>query len=222
MIKDLPVLDKPREKAINYGLSNLSDAELIAILLRTGTKNSSALDIAYKIINEYKTINNLSELSIERLSNIKGVGSTKAITLLSALELGKRLLKAENNHFKAINSKIIYENTKFYFFKQKQELLYILFLNKSRNVIRIKRIYKGTNDLINIAPNEIFKEAYLHSSSNIIIIHNHPSGNLYPSKNDIDSTSKLMEAGKILNVNILDHLIITDKGYYSFYDNGDI
>ncbi len=223
MIRDMPKLDKPREKAQTYGVKYLTDAELIAILLRTGTRNLSSLDIARKIINEYGNLNNIDNSSPKKLSSIKGVGSTKAITILSALELGKRFLKAKDDTtFKANNSKSIYENMKYHFYKQKQEQFFVLFLNKNKKVLNIKRIYKGTNSLINIAPNEIFKEAYLSSSSNIVLVHNHPSGSTLPSKNDLIATERLIKAGKILGINVIDHLIITDDGYYSFYDNKDI
>ena len=222
MIKDLPTLDKPREKAIMLGVNNLTDAELVAILLRTGTKNISVLDIAHKIVNSIENISNDKSLTIESLSKTKGVGKAKAITLLSAIELGKRSLKNNNIHFKAINSKVVYDNLKYYIYKEKQELLFILFLDKNKNVIKIKKLYQGTNDLINIKPNDIFKEALIHSCSYIILAHNHPSGSSFPSESDIKATKKILESGKLLNINLIDHIILTDNDYYSFYENGDL
>ena len=221
MIKDLPTLDKPREKAIYYGVENLSDAELLAILIRTGTKSKSALEIAQQIIKEQGYFNT-SVITLELLSKIKGLGQTKAITILSAIELGRRSLKTSLSNLKILNSKDIFVTFKYYFINQKQELLIAVFLDANRRLIAYKKIYIGTNNHLNLSHHEIFKEALLHASTNVILLHNHPNGSVYPSKEDIKTTKKLKELGKILDINIIDHIIMTDDNYYSFLDNGDI
>ncbi len=222
MIKDMPVLDKPREKAIINGVQSLTDAELLAILIRTGTKNKSSLDLAHQIINLIGNIKDTSLLTLERLSHIKGLGKTKAITILSALEFGKRSLKQDELNIKILKSVDIYNYFKYHFFKEKQELLIVAFLGLNKQLISFKKLYQGTINYLAINTNDLLKEAILHSSKNIILIHNHPSGSIYPSKEDLDTTKNLIAAGKIFNIKVIDHLIITDNNYYSFRDNGDI
>ena len=221
MIKDLPYLDKPREKALAFGINNLSDAELIAILLRTGAKDISALQVAQNIIKEIGEIANINMVTVERLSQIKGVGKAKALTILSAIEIGKRTLKV-NNNIKINNSKDIYNYVKYYFFKKSQELFMLLFLDNNKSIITTKIIYKGNTNRLSITAREVFKEAVLHASNIIVLVHNHPGGSIYPSKNDISTTRNLIVAGKVLQIQILDHLIVTDNNYYSFFDNGDL
>ena len=221
MITDLPNLDKPREKAIHSGIESLSDTELLAILIRTGTKSYSALDLAHIIQKQLGSIYG-NTLSMERLMQIKGLGQTKAITILSALELGKRVLKNETLNQKINNAKDIYNYFKYYFYNKKQEQLMVAFLDNNKRIISYKKLYIGTINIININQKDIFKEAFLHSSSNIILIHNHPNNCIYPSKEDLNTTRKIKELGHLLDINLIDHIIITNNNYYSFLENGDI
>ena len=222
MIKDLPLTDKPREKALLNGIESLTDAELIAIILRTGIKDNSAIDLANRIIKEISSLNNPGLISLERLKNIKGVGSTKAVMLLAAIEIGKRSLKKPPLRLKLKTSKEVYEQFKYYFISQKQEIFMIIFLDANNKVITFKELYRGTMNNLSINNSEIFKECLLNSSNNIILIHNHPSDSLFPSKQDVSSTKLIINSARILNINIIDHIIVTSNNYYSFRDNGDI
>ena len=222
MIKDMPKLDKPREKAIRYGVKSLSDSELLAIIIRTGTKNESAIKIAQDIILLSNGISNFHNLSLERLSLIKGIGMVKAITILSALELGKRSLYNSKDNIKITNALDVYKNFKYHIVNESQELFFILFLNTQKKLLNYKIIYKGTKNGINIDSQEIFKEAYIHNASSIIIVHNHPDGLCFPSKEDYNATYKLIKISKIMNIPLLDHIILTNNNYYSFYENGDL
>lgn len=222
MIKDLPTMDKPREKAIINGIDALTDTELLAIILRTGTKDKSAIDLAICIINEIHSIQNLDNYTLESLKKIKGIGEAKAIAVLCAVEIGKRTLKNNYKKVKIKNSKDVYENFKYYFYKEKQEIFMVIFLDDNNNVTSHKIIYKGNCNRINVELRDIFKETFMHASNKIILIHNHPSNSLYPSKEDIITTERVIKSAHILNIRVLDHIIITDNNYYSFADNGDL
>lgn len=222
MIKDLPDLDKPREKAIKNGVESLSDSELLAIIIRTGAKKQSALDLARNILSQINGIANYNSITLERLSLIKGVGLVKAITILSAIELGKRSMFLSTNTTKITNAKDVYKNFRYYIYKQTQEIFIILFMDAKNGLINYKIIYKGTSKNININPKEVFKEAYIHNASSIILVHNHPNGLCFPSKNDYVTTNNLLEISRLLEIPIKDHVILTNDNYYSFWENGDI
>lgn len=222
MIKDLPFMDKPREKAIANGVSSLTDTELLAIILRTGTQSKSAIDLAIDIIKEVHSIKNLDNYTIERLKKIKGIGEAKALAILCAIEVGKRSLKNNYQKVKIKSSKDVYNNYKYYFYKEKQEMFMILFLDDNNYVTSHKIIYKGNSNRINIEQKDIFKETFMHSANRIVLIHNHPSNSFYPSKEDLLTTNKIVASANILNIKVLDHIIITDNNYYSFLDNGDL
>ncbi|MBE6161488.1 MAG: JAB domain-containing protein [Firmicutes bacterium] len=220
LIKDLPDSEKPREKFKKYGSDYLTDEELIAIILRCGTKNMSVKDLAIKIKKEYP---NLNDLTLSKLENIVGMGEVKAITLLSAIELGKRCLNDENN----ISIKFNKAENIFLYFKNKighlsQENLIAVFLNNKIKMISYKTIFIGTVNMSITHPREIFKEAINNRAVYIILIHNHPSGDVTPSKADINFTNQVLYTGNIIGIPLLDHLIIGKSKYYSFYDNGDL
>lgn len=219
LIKDLPKLDRPRERFLRVGVENLSNEELISIILKTGSKDNSVKDLSNKILECINTINDLKDISVKKLTNIKGIGEVKAITLLSSLELGKRvyLEKVEKNKIKIKNANSVYE-----FYKNKlnikQELFCVMFLDTKKYLIEEKILFMGTLDSSTIHPREIFKEALKYSASSIICVHNHPSGDSTPSYKDIEVTSKLKEIGKLIGINVIDHIIIGDNNYYSFYE----
>lgn len=219
LIKDLPEEEKPREKLKKYGVKNLTDEELIAIILRCGTKNMSVKDLAIKIKKEFK---NLSDLSYIELSKIKGMGEVKAITLLAAIELGIRSTYKEDKNLKLNRPENIYK-----FFKNKlihlqQENLIAIFLDNKNKLITYKTIFIGTINMSISHPREIFKEAMKNSSVYIILIHNHPSGDPTPSIADLKFTNQVYKTSKIIGIPLLDHIIIGNNNYYSFYDNGDL
>ena len=221
-IKELDENIRPRERLLKYGVSSLSNDELLAIILRTGTKDLNAKDLANNILNKVKSINNLSNISLQELSSIKGIGKVKAITLIASLELGKRCLTKDVSKIKIDNNKIIYDLFKYEFINCYQEKFIALFLDIKNNLIDYNVIFMGTVSSSIIHPREIFKLAFKYSASSIIIVHNHPSGDSNPSNEDIIITDKLFEIGKIMSIPILDHVIIGYKNYYSFYDKRKI
>lgn len=223
LIKDIPVFDRPRERLKRYGVAALNNEELLSIILRTGTKNYSVKDLSNNILKELKDITDLKDYSINNLINIKGVGEVKAITLLAALELGKRVYDNRIlNNINLSSSSKIYDYIKNKLFNKKQEYFYVLYLDHKKNLIDEKLLFIGTLNKSLVHPREIFKYAYINSSESIVCIHNHPSGDVLPSKEDISLTNKLIEIGKIQGIGVIDHIIIGNNNYYSFYDNGDI
>jgi DNA repair protein RadC len=215
--------DRPREKLLLKGKSSLSDAELIAILLRTGVKGSSALDIAKKILHKVSgDLNELGKLSVNELKKMeKGLGDTKSITVAAALELGRRRQSSAIREKPVITSS---HDSFEYIYPEIADLpheeFYVLYLNKSNRVITHKHISSGgvTGTVADVKI--ILKHAIEFLSSSIIAVHNHPSGNLKPSQADVDLTRRLKESAKLMDVLLLDHLIIGDKNYYSFADSG--
>ena len=221
LIKDIPLNERPRERLINKGVEYLSNEDLLAILLKTGTKENSVKVLANNILKQLDDINSLKEINLERLVKIKGIGKAKACELLAAIELGKRLNKKIDNlnQIKIYSSNSIYEYYQDKLKDKLQEYFYCVYLDTKNHIIKDKLLFIGTINESLIHPREIFKEAYLLSASSIICIHNHPSGNVNPSNNDIIMTKQLDEVGKILGIKVLDHIIIGKDNYYSFNDN---
>lgn len=223
LIKDIPILDRPRERFIKYGKEYLSNEELLSIVLKTGIKGYSVKDLSNNILKEINDITDLKEISLSKLTSINGIGEVKAITLLSAIELGKRVYSNKNYiNIKLNNSKDIYNYIKDKLTYKKQEYFYCLYLDNNNKLIEDKLLFIGTLNKANVHPREIFKYAYLNNSTKIILIHNHPSNNILPSKDDILLTKNILEIGKIQDVHVIDHLIIGNNNYYSFYDSNDI
>ena len=219
-IKDLPVLERPRERLINYGAMNISNEELIAILLKTGTKNKSVKDIASEVLIKINSLNNLETINLNTFNDIAGLGKIKTIELMAAIELGKRIFLKRDN-----NKKVLYDNPdsiyleNLYLFKgKKQEYFYCLYLDNKNNLIERKLLFMGTINRSIVHPREIFKEAYLSSASKIVCMHNHPSGDITPSMEDVRLTKSLIEIGKLQGIVLTDHLIVSDLGFYSFYN----
>lgn len=219
-IKELPKSEMPRERLLQYGVENISDTDLLSIILRTGTKDLSVKDLSAMILNRCGGINNLSTIGIRELSNIKGVGVVKAITLLAAIELGKRINSKEVVlHMKLNNVGLVHEAFKKYFVDVKQEKFLAIYLDTKKCLISYKVLSIGTVDRTIIHPREVFNEAIKVSASSIIVMHNHPSNQLHPSKEDIEVTNRLVECGKMMNIPVIDHIITNGKEYYSFYDH---
>ncbi len=220
MIKDLPESEKPREKMKKYGVDFLSDEDLIAIILRCGTKKTSVKDIAIKLKKE---IPNLNSYTLDNLKKIKGIGEVKAITLVAAIELGKRSqIKKEYKKIKFNRADYIYDYFKEKLYYLEQENLIAIFLDAKNNLISYKTIFVGTANMSICHPREVFKEAMKVSAIYLIIIHNHPSGDITPSNADYKFTSQILQTGKIVGIPLLDHIIIGKDNYYSFFDNGDL
>ena len=221
LIKEMKEELRPREKLLASGVESLSIDELIAIILKTGSKSKSVKDLSLEVINSF---NNLEDIKIESLTSIKGIGKVKAIELIASIELGKRIFLNKNNEIRKRykNSKSIYEDMKYLFYNKKQEYFYCLYFNNRNELIERKLLFMGTINRSIVHPREIFKEAYLQSASGIICMHNHPTGDITPSKEDIYFTKNLVELGKMNDIRILDHIIVSDNDYYSFNDNGII
>jgi DNA repair protein RadC len=216
--------DRPREKLMLKGKATLSDAELIAILIGSGTKDESAVQLSQRILATAKgSLINLSSLNLKDLMKFKGIGEAKAISIISALELGKRRRGAEVLERKKIrNSKDVYE----YFYTDLADIdheeFWILLLNRANDIIRKERISSGGISGTVADPKIIFRIALQYSSSGIILCHNHPSGNKKPSDADLQLTRKVKNAGALLDLPILDHIIVARESYHSMADQGEI
>ncbi len=223
-IKDWALEDRPREKMIKRGINSLSDAELLAILINTGTKNESAVAIAQRILlSANSNLNELGKYTLADLTSIKGIGEAKGITIMAALELGRRRKQTEAlNRPKIQSSNDIIEIFQPLLADLPHEEFWVLFLNRANKVIDQSRITQGgvTGTIFDIKL--IMKSAIEKLASSIIVCHNHPSGNPKPSEQDIKITQKLKEASQLFEIALLDHIIITDSECYSFADNGCI
>ena len=214
--------DRPREKLLLKGKAALSDAELLAILLGSGTVSLSAVDLAKQILSAANNnLHELAKLSLKDLMKFKGIGEAKAITIMSALELGRRRKESEpKKRDKITLSTDVYELMRPYLLDAHREEFWIVMLNRANEVLRTEKISEGGVSGTIADPKLIFKTALDHLASAIILVHNHPSGNLKPSQADLDLTKKLKQAGGFLEIAVLDHVIFTDHGYYSFVDEG--
>lgn len=219
-IKDIPKEERPREKLLKYGVSNLSNSELLSIILKSGTKGENVTEISNKLLSKFNNFKEIKNINKEMLTNIKGIGETKAVTILATVEFGKRLFLINDvkNNKKYNNSKVIYEDNKHLFIDEKQEYFYCLYLNEKKQLLERKLLFMGTVNQSLVHPREIFKEAHLHSASSIICMHNHPSGDPTPSVDDIMLTNSLIEIGKLQQIPIVDHIIFGNNSYYSFYE----
>ncbi len=223
-IKDLPVLERPRERLLINGVNNLSNEELLAIILKTGSRGESSKIIASNILSYIKNINDLRSITIKELTSIKGIGKAKACDIQAAIELGKRIYSNNIviNNIKFNNPDIIFEYYKDKLQDKKQECFYAVYLDASKKIIEDKLLFIGTVNQSIVHPRNIFKEACILDASCIICVHNHPSNNVVPSKEDINLTNNLIEIGKIFGIPIIDHIIVGPTKYYSFFENGDI
>ena len=220
-IKDIPSLERPRERALQIGLEHLSNEDLLAILLGSGTSSLSAKEVALHLLSKLQSLSSLQDESVESLSHIKGIGKVKALHLLASVELGKRvLMKNSNNHLRFTNPKDIFESVRYLFAGKKQECFYALYFNQKQELLERKLLFMGTVNRSVVHPREVFKEAYLLSASSVICIHNHPSGDVTPSMEDIRVTKALIEIGEMNGIPVLDHLVVSDDAYYSFREHG--
>ena len=214
--------DRPREKLLQKGRDALSDAELLAILISTGTKERTAVDIAKELLQSVgNDLNLLGELTLNQLSKPRGMGPAKAVTIAAALELGRRRKAAEKpKQDKIGSSKDAYEYLYPYLADLPNEVFYVLLMRRNNSIKQAVRISEGGVAGTMVDPKMVFRKAIEEACSSIIICHNHPSGNLQPSQSDIELTKKLIRGGRELDISVLDHLIFTNDGYYSFADEG--
>lgn len=221
-IKTWDASDRPREKLIQQGRSSLSNAELLTLLIGTGTKTHSALDLSKLILSRVNSnLSELGKLEIKNLMEIKGIGEAKAVTIVAALELGRRRKDSSSSEkVKITCSQDAYELLAPMMEDQKHEEFWVLYLNRANKVILTRNISKGGISGTVADLKIIFKNAIDNLASAVILSHNHPSGNLKPSDSDLQLTKKLKDAGTMLEIPVLDHLIIGESGYLSFADEG--
>lgn len=216
-IKEMPTEERPRERLARLGPEALKDAELIAVILRTGTNKVSVLTLAEKLLTEFGNLRRLAQATVEEITTrVKGVGKVKAIELKAALELGKRLAhytKAPSQKIKSPSDVVDLLMTTYKDYET--EHFTCIFMNVRNEVIKIMEISKGGIDSAVVSPAEVFRHAVRMGACNIIVVHNHPSGDPEPSQADLDISNQLLEAGKIIGVQVLDHLILGDGKYVS-------
>ncbi|WP_338378135.1 DNA repair protein RadC [uncultured Flavobacterium sp.] len=214
--------DRPREKFLLKGKSSLSDSELLAILIGSGSRNESAVQLCQRILaSTNNNLNQLGKVSVNQLLNFKGIGEAKAISIAAALELGRRRRAEESVELKKItSSKMVFEIMQPIIGELPHEEFWVLYLNNSNKVIHKSQLSKGglTGTVVDVRL--IFKTAFENNAISIILTHNHPSGKLLASDADVQITRKIKEASKHLEINVLDHIIITENGFYSFNDEG--
>ena len=222
--KSLPDIEKPRERLYMYGSENLSNEELISIILKTGTKGMSVKEVSLKLLEFVGDISKFRDIGINNLMNIEGIGKVKAIEIKAALELGRRVYLNNNDINKICfnSADVIYNYFKDILCDKKQEFFYCVYVDTKSKYIDKKCLFVGTINSSIVHPREIFKEAYLLSANGIICVHNHPSGDSTPSKEDVVLTKKIKEISIIHGIKLIDHVIIGNGNYFSFFDNNMI
>ena len=219
-VNELPLLDRPREKALYYGIETLADHELLALLIGSGSTDSSAIDIAYFMLRDNKGLHSLMNRPLVDLQNYKGMGKAKAVKLSAAFELAKRFQKKRYEEKEVISDsgpifqrmKKILSYTEF----PNQEIVQLIILDKKKNIIHEMTMYKGTESSVNISSMQVIQQVIIHSGAYFYLVHNHPSGNLEPSDDDLFFTVNLVKETAKFDITMLDHLIISKHGYYSF------
>lgn len=221
MIRDYPLDERPRERLVQNGPQSLSNQELLAILLRTGTKEESVIQMANRLLQHFEGLRLLKDASLEEIMTIKGIGFAKAVQILAAVEIGRRIGNLSYTDRYVIRSpedgaNFVMNEMRFL----SQEHFVCLYLNTKNQVLHQQTIFIGSLNASIVHPREVFKEGFRRSAASIICIHNHPSGDPTPSREDIEVTKRLVECGKIIGIDILDHLIIGDKKYVSLKEKG--
>ena len=220
MLKEVPVFDRPREKAIKYGVNSLSNIELIAILLRTGSKQDNVLDVAKNLMYDIEKLSLLKDMTISELMKFKGIGKTKAITILASIELGLRVLETSKENTFYTSPEAVFE----YFYPKlrlkNKECLYAMYLDVKGQLIKEQLITQGTINSSLMDGKDIFKWGVKLSASAIILVHNHPTGDPAPSREDTVATNKIFNAANLIGISLIDHIIIGDNTYISMKDDG--
>ena len=217
-LKEMPVSERPREKLMNYGAERLSNAELIALIIRTGHRDDTAIDVANRILSmDEKGLSHLTNISIKELTSIKGIGICKASQILASIEIGKRIKRWSAEEKIKVSSpdilvNLVSDEMRFL----NQEHFNIAILDTKNQIIAIENISVGTLNASIVHPRDVFYMAINKSANSIILLHNHPSGDPTPSDEDINITARLVDAGDLIGIKVLDHIIIGDNRYVSF------
>ncbi|MGG1598874.1 RadC family protein [Paenibacillus naphthalenovorans] len=220
-LRDVPNEERPRERMIQYGAQALSNAELLAILLRTGTFQESAVHVAHRLLKESGGLRSLTDMSIEQFTQIKGIGAAKALQIQAGIELGRRLARSAMNETVTIRSpqdvaSVLMEDMRYL---QKEHFV-CLFLNTKNHVIGQETVSMGSLNASIVHPREVFRAAIKRSSASIVCAHNHPSGDPTPSPEDVQITKRLVQAGDIVGIDVLDHIVIGDQRFVSLKELG--
>lgn len=222
--KDIPEEERPRERLLMYGAENLSNEELLMIILKTGTKNYSVKEVSLNLLKIINNISNLKNMTLNKLTSIPGIGKIKAIELMAVIELTKRINEEVSikDMISCTNPITIINYFNYLFKDKKQEEFYVIYLDNKKKYLDKKKLFIGSINLSIVHPREIFKQAYLLSASFLICIHNHPSGDATPSNEDIVITKNLKKIGEIHAIYLIDHIIIGNNNYYSFFEDNHI
>ena len=221
-IKELPLEERPRERLKLVGVNNLTNKEILSIILKSGTKDKNVNELSIEVLKKYSLLE-LKNVSIQDLMKIKGIGEVKALELLAAIELGKRIyLKEPKKLIKLENPKDIWESSKYLFNGVKQEYFYGYYFNNKQELIERKLIFMGTINSATTHTREIFKEAYKVSASTIVCLHNHPSNDVTPSREDIIFTERLIKTGNMQGIPVVDYINVGENSFYSFYEHQNI
>lgn len=214
-IKELQEELKPRYRAKSKGIEALSDEDLLSLIIRCGTREKNVKELSLEVLQKVGSLDNFLNMDIKDLESIKGIGEVSSLSIMASIELGKRILRYHKDKIKLINSHLVYEMFKYEFVGLKQEVVIGVYLDNAKQLICFKELFRGTVNECNIHPREIFKYAVSSSASSIILVHNHPSGNINPSIKDEILTEKVSELGQSMNIPLIDHIIIGSSGYYS-------
>ena len=218
-IQDLAVIDKPREKASRFGIEKLTDAELLALIINVGTVGHSSLDIARDLLHDTHSLNNLFSKPYQFFKTFKGLKNVNALKLAAVSEIAKRIIEKERlmqEEIKEVTSESLYQRYHLSLLGQTQENLIIVILNKNKQIVFEKTLYKGSEDYIAISTRDILRLLMLHNGYYFYLLHNHPNNSLIPSDSDISFTHIIKDKAERIGVKLLDHIIIANSGYYSF------
>lgn len=219
MIKSLPKEENPREKALANGVETLSNVELLALILRTGNKEESVLELAQRLLYEVGGMSQLSHINYAFLISLKGIKDAKAIEILSIIEIAKRLKTSEFIEEPLLSPNLIYQKIKDELMFLRQEHFVVLCLDNKNRILTKKTIFIGSINMSVVTPREVFKEAINVSSAKIILCHNHPSGDAYPSQEDIILTEHFEKLGEMMSIEVIDHIIVGWNQYFSVKAN---
>ena len=222
-IKDLPILERPREKALHYGIESLNDYELLALIIGNGSSQSSAIDIAYAMISDSGGLLSLINKPFLDLLNYHGMGRSKALKISAAFELAKRFPHLKNQPKEILqDSESVYRRYLSILSFSKQENVYLVILDKKMNVVHEVNLFRGTKSSVSVSNMQIIQQIIMHDGQYFYLVHNHPSGNNEPSNEDIFFTTELVRECAKFQIIMLDHIIITQNGYFSFLHSKQI
>lgn len=218
-VKEMEVEQRPREKALRYGLESLSDLELVALILQSGNKNRSVFEIASDVLKESEGLSKLMQMHVNTLMQIQGIREVKALQLLASVELSKRVIKSKVYHAPVLKPEDVIEWFEFEYGVLQQECFIALYLDTKSKLIAHRVLFKGTLNESTVHPREVFKEAFLQNANSVLIAHNHPSGDCTPSQADFEVTYKMVHVAITMGVHLVDHIIVGQNQYYSFKEH---